>query len=47
MIDGAILGQIWAYIVFNIGATLFLYWAARVSKKKFNWKSLQELKLLR
>ncbi|KAI1102526.1 ABC-2 type transporter-domain-containing protein [Jackrogersella minutella] len=27
------LGLIWAYIVFNIGATLLLYWLARVPKK--------------
>ncbi|KAI0383501.1 ABC-2 type transporter-domain-containing protein [Hypomontagnella monticulosa] len=37
-------GLIWAYIVFNIGATLFLYWLARVPKK-FNWKNLRGLKL--
>lgn len=27
------LGLVWAYIVFNVFAALFLYWAARVPKK--------------
>ncbi|KAI1390698.1 ABC-2 type transporter-domain-containing protein [Hypoxylon trugodes] len=32
-------GLIWVYIAFNTGATLLLYWLARVPKK-FSWKAL-------
>lgn len=32
-------GIMWAYIVFNIGAAVFLYWLMRVPKKSA-WSSL-------
>lgn len=39
------LGLIWAYIVFNIGAALFIYWVARVPKKS-NWNIIEKAKQL-
>ncbi|KAL7626532.1 Multidrug resistance protein [Parahypoxylon ruwenzoriense] len=39
------LGLIWAYIAFNVGATLLLYWLARVPKK-YDWKILRTLRSL-
>ncbi|KAI2466733.1 ABC-2 type transporter-domain-containing protein [Annulohypoxylon bovei var. microspora] len=39
------LGLIWAYVVFNVGATLLLYWVARVPKNS-NWNVLEKAKQL-
>ena len=36
-------GLIWAYVVFNVCATFFLYWLARVPKKS-NWRTLLGIK---
>lgn len=35
-------GIIWAYIFFNIGAALFVYWLVRVPKKKLGGKKKKE-----
>ena len=36
-------GLIWAYVVFNVCATFFLYWLARVPKKS-NWRAFLGIK---
>jgi ABC-type multidrug transport system permease subunit/ABC-type multidrug transport system ATPase subunit len=35
-------GILWAYIIFNIGAALFVYWLVRVPKKKLGGKKKKE-----
>jgi ATP-binding cassette, subfamily G (WHITE), member 2, PDR len=37
------IGLVWAYILFNICAALFMYWLARVPKKGL-WKCLAKLR---
>ncbi|KAI1093930.1 ABC-2 type transporter-domain-containing protein [Rostrohypoxylon terebratum] len=39
------LGLIWAYIVFNVGAALFIYWVARVPKNS-SWNAIEKAKQL-
>ncbi|KAF4944492.1 hypothetical protein FGADI_12668 [Fusarium gaditjirri] len=35
-------GLLWAYIIFNVGAALFIYWLARMPKKSFKKKTAKK-----